>query len=78
MPPEMQASGHERTCPKCGGSMKWYRSETDEACQTIKHFFSCTNCGSLTSVSTVAAVSADDGDPDAENATLGPFRGDWL
>jgi hypothetical protein len=57
--------------------MKWYRSEADEGCQTIRHFFSCINCGSLTSVSTVAAVSAD-GDPDAEDATLGPFRGDWL
>jgi DNA-directed RNA polymerase subunit M/transcription elongation factor TFIIS len=76
MPSEPQTS-HERACPKCGGSMKWYRSEAERASQAIKHVFSCTKCGSLSSVSTVAAVIAD-GDPDMGDEVLASFRCDWL
>jgi hypothetical protein len=77
MPSKPHTRSHERACPKCRGSMKWYRSEADLASQTIQHVFSCTNCGSLCSVSTVAPVIAE-GNPEMGNEVLAPFRCDWL
>jgi hypothetical protein len=56
--------------------MKWYRSEADKSLQTIQHFYSCTRCGSVDRVSTVAPMT--DRDPNAGDEVLDTFRCDWL
>jgi predicted RNA-binding Zn-ribbon protein involved in translation (DUF1610 family) len=77
MPSERQINSDDRACPKCGGRMQWYRSEAAKTSQTIKHVFSCTDCGSLSSISTVAAVVSEV-DPHMGDDVLSAFRCDWL
>jgi predicted RNA-binding Zn-ribbon protein involved in translation (DUF1610 family) len=47
MSSEQQAETQERACPKCGGDLKWYRSETVPKLGVIEHFFVCANCGHM-------------------------------
>lgn len=51
MSSEQQADSQQsKTCPKCGGGMKWFRSEADKALNAVQHVFTCNDCGSLDTV----------------------------
>jgi len=44
MPTDEQFATDNRSCPKCGGIMKWFASEAKDAMTAVQHRFSCVDC----------------------------------
>jgi predicted RNA-binding Zn-ribbon protein involved in translation (DUF1610 family) len=47
MSSEPEVQKRERACPKCGGDLKWYRSEAVQNLGLVEHMFTCMKCGHL-------------------------------
>jgi transcription elongation factor Elf1 len=58
---EQQSHNHERSCPRCGARMEWFRSEANMARRTVTNVFSCTRCNAI---ETVTGTLSTEGDPD--------------
>jgi DNA-directed RNA polymerase subunit M/transcription elongation factor TFIIS len=51
MSPQAEPEESPRCCPKCGGAMKWYRSDVVPNTDLLEHFFACEQCGHLETAS---------------------------